>query len=107
MSHPETIKIDNVEYVRKDSVKNEASGPIKIVILQRGWVMVGRFSQINSQCRLDNAAVIRKWGSTKGLGEIADNGPTASTVLDKTPPVEFHEQTVIATIQCREERWPL
>ena len=107
MSHPETIKIDSVEYVRKDSLSEIPSGPIKIVILQRGWVMVGKFSQVNSQCRLDNAAVIRKWGTTNGLGEIADGGPTKHTVLDKTPPVEFHEMTVIATIQCRAEKWNL
>ena len=106
MSHPETIKIDEVEYVRKD-YQSIPYGPVKIVILQRGWVMVGVFSQLNSQCRLDNAAVIRKWGTTKGLGEIADGGPTKDTVLDKTPPVEFHEMTVIATIQCRAEKWNL
>jgi hypothetical protein len=106
MSHPETIKIDEIEYVRKDA-QSVPTGPVKIVILQRGWVMVGIFSQINSQCRLDNAAVIRKWGTTKGLGEIANSGPTKDTVLDKTPPVEFHELTVIATIQCRAEKWNL
>ena len=33
---PKIIKIDNVEYVRKDSVENvEHKGKIKIVILQR------------------------------------------------------------------------
>lgn len=106
MTHPETIKIDEVEYIRKDS-QPPCSGPIKIVILQRGWVMVGYFSQEGSKCRLDNAAIIRKWGTTKGLGEIADGGPTKDTVLDKTPPVEFHELTIIATIQCRTEKWGL
>ena len=104
MPHPETIKIDSVEYVRKDYI-SVPDGPIKIVILQRGWVMVGKFSQVNSQCRIDNASVIRRWGTTKGLGEIADGGPTKDTILDKTPPVEFHELTVIATIQCRAEKW--
>ena len=106
MSHPETIKIDNVEYVRKDSLA-VPDGPIRIVILQRGWVIVGTFSQDGSHCRLDNAAVIRKWGTTKGLGQIAENGPTKDTVLDKTPPVEFHELTIIATIQCRADKWTL
>ena len=105
---PQTIKIDDVEYGRKDSIKEQIpDGPVKIVILQRGWVMVGRFSQYGSKCRLDNAAVIRKWGTTKGLGEIADGGPTKDTVLDKCPPVEFHELTVIAMVQCRAEKWPL
>ncbi len=43
-------------------------------VLQRGWVMVGEFSKVGSDCSLTNAAVIRYWGTTKGLGEIAENG---------------------------------
>ena len=107
MNQPNVIKIDEVEYVRKDSVASIPDGPVKIVILQRGWVMVGVFSQNGPNCRLDQASVIRKWGTTKGLGEIADGGPTKNTVLDKCPTVEFHELTIIATIQCRAEKWPL
>ena len=100
---PEVIKIDEVEYVRKDSVKT--TGETRIVILQRGWVAVGRFTQDGSNCKLSNAAVIRLWGTTNGLGEIAVNGPTAKTVLDKCPDIRFHELTVIATIDCVEAVW--
>ncbi len=39
MSEPKTLKIDDIEYVRADSVK-DFDGDIKIVILQRGWIMV-------------------------------------------------------------------
>ena len=39
---------------------NEES-PIKIVILQRGWCMVGRFERDGSDCKLRDAAVIRQW----------------------------------------------
>ena len=104
MSHPETIKIDSIEYVRKDSLPT-ANGPVKIVILQRGWVMVGYYSQEGQNCQLDRAAVVRKWGTTKGLPEIAANGPTKDTVLDKSPTIRFHELTVIATIDCEESKW--
>jgi hypothetical protein len=101
---PETLKIDSVEYVRKDTTP-KTSGAIRIVILQRGWVMVGRFSQEKENCTLTNAHVIRVWGTTTGLGQIAFEGPTKSTVLDKSPTVRFHELTVIATIDCVEEKW--
>jgi len=104
MEQPQTIKIDDVIYVREDS-KTKTSGDIRIVILQRGWVMVGRFSQEGPNCRLEDAAVIRVWGTSKGLGEIAAKGPTSKTVLDKTPSVNFHELTVIATIDCVEALW--
>lgn len=77
----------------------------RIVILQRGWVVVGRFSQEGEHCRLDPAAIIRRWGTTKGLGEIAAGGPTSKTILDKCPPLTFHELTSIAMMDCEEEKW--
>jgi hypothetical protein len=83
----------------------EQGGDIRIVILQRGWVMVGRYYKKGSDCSLKNAYVIRNWGSTKGLGEIAENGPTDKTVLDSTPEVNFHELTVIASLKCKESKW--
>lgn len=95
------ITINGTVYVAKNG-----NGNIKIVILQRGWVMVGRFEREGSDCRLHNASIIRSWGTTRGLGEIALNGPTANTKLDPTNGVvEFDYLTVIATIECQEEKW--
>ncbi len=38
------IVIDGKEYIPLDSInKQEYSGQLKIVILQRGWVMIGKF----------------------------------------------------------------
>ena len=104
MSKPEVIKIDEVVYVRKDSVV-KPSGNIRIVILQRGWVVVGYFQRNGSDCTLDTASVIRIWGTTKGLGEIAANGPTSKTVLDPCPRIRFHELTAIQMIDCAEDKW--
>ena len=78
---------------------------IRIVILQRGWVMVGEFSRDGSQCFMRHASVVRRWGTSRGLGEIADGGPTKQTTLDGVPEVQFHELTVIATIRCAEDKW--
>ena len=101
---PETIRIDEVEYVRKDTMP-KPSGKVRIVILQRGWIVVGYFSQDGNYGILDCASVIRVWGTTKGLGEIAVNGPTIKTILDPCPKVRFHELTVVATIDCMEGKW--
>ena len=95
------VIIDDVEY-RTD----EPKGNIKIVILQRGWVMVGRFERNGSDCKLHNASVIRSWGTTKGLGEIAKDGPTSNTKLDPCNGlVEFDYLTVVASISCVGEKW--
>lgn len=100
----EEVVIDGQTYVPKNSVIEK--GDIKIVILQRGWVMVGRFERNGSDCKLRNASVIRSWGTTKGLGEIAKEGPTSNTKLDKTHGiVEFDYLTVVATVACEESAW--
>lgn len=79
---------------------------IRIVILQRGWVMVGRFERKeDSHCTLKGASVIRVWGTTYGLGEIAAGGPTCLTILDPVGTVEFHDLTTIATIMCKADKW--
>jgi hypothetical protein len=78
---------------------------IRIVVLQRGWVVVGKFSQDGDQCQLEAAKVVRRWGTTKGLGELATSGPLTNTVLDPAPTVRFHALTVIATIDCDQAKW--
>ena len=80
-------------------------GGIRIVILQRGWVMIGRYTQIGSECKLTNAHVIRRWGTTQGLGELAVKGPLSDTKLEPTPETTFHILTVIASIKCEESKW--
>ena len=102
-----TITINGKEYVEKSSIQNKQyEGPIKIVVLQRGWVMVGKLEKNGTDCKLHNASVIRSWGTTKGLGEIAGGGPTSSTKLDKCNGlVEFDSLTVVASICANEEKW--
>ena len=98
------IEVNGVAYVPKGTQQKELSGDIRIVILQRGWVMVGRWSKSGSQCFLDNASVIRVWGTTKGLGELV-NEPLKDTKLDPCGHAEFHEYSVIATLNCNKEGW--
>lgn len=78
---------------------------IRIVILQRGWIFVGYFSKEGSTCKLTNAYNIRSWGTTKGLGELAESGTTSTTKLDKVNDVQFHELTSIAMIDCDTKVW--
>ena len=103
------IKVNGVDYVRKDSVpEKKYDGEIKIVILQRGWVYVGRYTQNNEtmMCELNQSHCIRKWGTTKGLGEIAGKGPLNDTILDKCyGVVEFDYLTVVAMIAVEESKW--
>lgn len=78
---------------------------MQIVILQRGWIFVGKLKREGNNCELTDAATIRNWGTTKGLGEIAEGGPTESTKLDPCPTVRFHFLTTVGMIECNEEKW--
>jgi hypothetical protein len=101
----EKLTIEGRDYIPVDSIEN-ISSPIKIVILQRGWVMVGRFERKGNDCKLFSSFTIRRWGTTNGLGELANEGMKADTVLDKNYGIiEFDYLTVIATIDCQESKW--
>lgn len=100
------ITINGKKYYSHKGSTSEYTGDTKIVVLQRGWCMVGIFEKIGSECKLHKASVIRNWGTTKGLGEIAASGPTSSTKLDPTGGlVEFDYLTVVATIACNKDAW--
>ena len=44
--------------------------PTSELILQRGWVVVGDLvAEDERRVRLENASVIRRWGTTKGIGQ--------------------------------------
>jgi hypothetical protein len=77
----------------------------KIVVLQNGWIVTGKFSTQAGLYRLTDAAVVRRWGTTRGLGELAINGPTPSTVLDSCPDVQFW--SYIMVMDCKTENWTL
>ena len=103
----DSVFIGKVEYIRKDKIqsKPEYKGKVKIVILQRGWVFVGKMEEDGDNRLLHNASIIRNWGTTKGLGELSE-GPTSNTKLDKCSGiVEFDKLTVVATIACDENAW--
>lgn len=83
----------------------DPKGALRIVILQRGWVVVGNVFLDGAEYRIENAKVIRIWGTTRGLGEIALNGPTNKTILDDAGIVNCHTLAVVAQIHCVEAKW--
>ena len=103
----EEISINGTQYVPKGSEKEkDYDGEIKIVILQRGWIMIGKWERVGNDCKLHNASIIRKWGTTEGLGELAKKGKLADTVLDKCHgEVCFDYLTVVASISVKEGVW--
>lgn len=70
----------------------------QIVIAQRGWIFVGDVTRAENEVVIENAAVVRRWGTTRGLGQIASEGPTPSSILDPCPTVRIHPLSVVASM---------
>lgn len=71
-----------------------------ILVLQRGWVAVGDLWENESAVKLTNASIIRRWGTTKGLGQLALEGPQEGTVLDPCGTVEARHEAVLFRLPC-------
>jgi hypothetical protein len=78
----------------------------QIVIAQRGWVFVGDVERAGDDVTISGAQCIRRRGTTKGLGELAKNGPQKSTVLDDMGAVRLHALAVVASLDCEAAKWP-
>jgi len=103
MSKPDTITIDDVKYIRADAAP-DTKGDVKIAVLDRGFVYVGRVSYEGDFLILKNAHNIRIWGTTKGLGELV-NGPTSSTKTDSVGTVRVPSRALISLIDVVESKW--
>ena len=78
----------------------------QIIIAQRGWVFVGNVERSGDDVTISDAQCIRRWGTTKGLGELAKNGPQKSTVLDDMGTVRLHVLAVVASLDVEAAKWP-
>lgn len=103
MVAPMTMKIDDVEYIRKDAAA-ETEGDIKIVVLDRGFVYVGRVSKEVDFIVISGAKNIRQWGTTKGLGELI-GGPLPGTKLDNAGTVRAPFRALISLIDVEQAKW--
>ena len=72
-----------------------------IVLGNRGNTVVGDLTIKGSTGYLSNASVIRRWGTTNGLGELALSGPTDNTKLDKCGDFEFEMLTTCGMIPVK------
>lgn len=74
----------------------------KIVVADRGWIFLGNVSvELNGDQLIDEAKIIRNWGTSKGLGQIALTGPTPKTILDDAGTVRVPLRSVVAIFDCK------
>ena len=80
--------------------KTPMGSAYKIIIAQRGFVFAGRYTEQGEYIVLEEAVVIRRWGTTKGLGELAKNGNMSDSVIDSAGVVRLHKLSVVAMLDC-------
>lgn len=60
MSKPDTIKIDDVTYVRENP---RPVGPRAVVVVDRGWIFAGDVTRKDGRIYLSNAVWVFRWSS--------------------------------------------
>ena len=82
---------------------------LNIYVMERGFVLVGRPADIQRDplfVALDDCGVVRRWGTSKGLGELATEGPKPETIIDREPDgTRIRLTACYREIPCTEKAW--
>ena len=81
----------------------EDGSRFQIAVLDRGFVYVGRVAIDKDWIIIRNARNIRYWGTTKGLGQLALEGPQGGTKLDEVGIVRVPRKALIHLIDTVEK----
>ena len=100
------IIVNGVEYVKKETGHEETGheDPIQIVVLDRGFVYIGRVKVEGDFVVIRSAKNIRQWGTARGLGELV-NGPLSATKLDAAGTVRAPLRALISLIDVEQAKW--
>jgi hypothetical protein len=86
------------------SDKNQNHG-LCLVIADRGHVWVGETVTVDDLVIIAGARIVRRWGTQRGLNQLANEGPLPNTQLDDPALVKLNRRAMINIIPCKEEAW--
>ena len=74
-----------------------------IAIASSGWVFVGTpaAALAPDTYALEDAAVIRKWGTDRGIGQLALHGATPETILDPVGKLAINRTNLICLLEVQ------
>ena len=73
MTEPKTIKIDEIEYVRADSIPApQPNGNRAVVVVDRGWIFAGDVTEKDGRVYLDRAVWVFRWERVGFDGVLSD-----------------------------------
>jgi len=94
-----TIVVDGVKYIPACEC-----GPIKIVVIQRGFIYVGRLEETEDGITIRGARSLIRWGSSQHLGELV-NGPLENTKLGASCTVLVRDPQIVHMIEVDQDGW--
>lgn len=89
--------------------------PYRIVVVESGWVLCGDIVKTGDpvmddhHMTLHSANVITRWGTTKGLGELALGGPTTDSLVHPCGIAEIPHSKILFTLDVQPDqrsKWP-
>lgn len=105
MSKPETITIDDVKYVRADSVAIKPNGNRAVVVVDRGWIFAGDIVRENGRIKLSRAIHVFRWESI-GFDGVIKNPKSNKVTLKPLADVDMPADAEIFSIPVENE-WGL
>lgn len=81
---------------------------LSIFVQDEGWDVVALVEEDTDFLflRTIRCAVIRRWGTTAGLGELAVKGPLPNTILDNEPGGgKIGKRSIKREIPCNVRNW--
>ena len=80
-----------------------------LLVCDMGFVLIGDVFPHPSDWQrviVDHCATVRQWGTTRGLGQLALEGPQPETILDyEGNGVDVLRATILRAIPCNETAW--
>ena len=74
----------------------------EIIVVSEGFVFLGEVTEVTHEfVKLEDASVIRRWGTSRGLGQIALEGVQKETELDQCGSTLIERSKVLFRIKCR------
>ena len=103
MTQPTSIMVDNIKYVREDSITDKPNGNRAVIVVDRGWIFAGDVTRENGRIKLTRALHVFKWESVGFAGMLED---TKKADLRKIADVDIPEDAEIFCVPVSES-WGL
>lgn len=102
----ETIKINGIDYVRADQVKDgKPNGNRAVIVVDRGWIFAGDVERTDDRIYLTRSVWVFKWSSI-GFSAVIDNPKSDEVDIRKIDDLDIPESSEIFCIPVS-DNWGL